>query len=368
MKRQIYTLSLVVTILALSPVSEAVAQTCVAPPSGLVSWWPGDVNADDIAGANNGALQADATFATGKVGQAFSFDGSLDRVVVPDSATLDITGAITVDAWIKTAGTDDFSGIVAKILSGEPRTGYLLGVDNLSRFRCDIILARPPQGTVVSTTLVDDNTLHHVACTYDGAIVKVYVDGTLEGQLAYIDGDPGPEGVGVNGLGENNEPLLIGRDPCCPNRDFNGLIDEVEVYNRALDAGEIQAIFAAGVSGKCNVTIDIKPGSDPNSINLGSAGVIPVAILSTDKFDATEVDPLSVDLNGASIKLVGKKERALCHQDFVNDDSLLDLVCQIEIHDFLIELGETEAMLTAETFAGQQIRGKDAVNIVPNSN
>ena len=80
------------------------------------------------------------------------------------------------------------------------------------------------------------------------------------------------------------------------------------------------------------------------------------------------MDPLSVDLNGASIKLVGKKERALCHQDFVNDDSLLDLVCQIETHDFLIEPGETEAMLTAETFAGQQIRGKDAVNIVPISN
>lgn len=228
-------------LLLFTLVGHAVAQTCVQPPDGLVSWWPGEGNANDIIDGNNGTLQQDATFAAGRVGQAFSFDGLNDYVEVPDSANLNITGAITLDAWIKTSGTNDFSGIVGKILPVEPRTGYLLNVDSNSKFRCDIIRARPPQGTVVSITSVEDSNWHHVACTYDGATVKVYVDGNFEASVSYTDG-----------IGVNNEPLRIGRDPgLAPNRDFNGLIDEVEVYNRALTDAEIQAIFNAGSAGKC---------------------------------------------------------------------------------------------------------------------
>src|SRR5437763_2728435 len=55
--------------------SYAVAQTCVQPPPGLVSWWPGDGNAKDIADGNPGTLQGGVTFASGKVGQAFHFNG-----------------------------------------------------------------------------------------------------------------------------------------------------------------------------------------------------------------------------------------------------------------------------------------------------
>jgi hypothetical protein len=73
-----------------------------------------------------------------------------------------------------------------------------------------------------------------------------------------------------------------------------GTLDEVEILNRALSLSEIQGIFVAGNAGKCNFEIDIKPGSFPNSINPRSKGVIPVAILTTDTFDATTVDPLSV--------------------------------------------------------------------------
>ena len=88
-----------------------------------------------------------------------------------------------------------------------------------------------------------------------------------------------------------------------------GHIDEVEIHNRALSASEIQAIFNAGSAGKCKtltVVIDIKPGSFPNSINLGSGGNVPVAICSTLDFDATTVDPLTVTLASAPAKLKGK--------------------------------------------------------------
>ena len=62
-------------ILGLIATNEAVEQTCAPPPPNMVSWWPGDGNASDIQGSNNGTLEGTATFAPGKVEQAFSFNG-----------------------------------------------------------------------------------------------------------------------------------------------------------------------------------------------------------------------------------------------------------------------------------------------------
>jgi hypothetical protein len=79
--------------------SLAAAQTCVQPPAGLVSWWPGDGNADDIQNGNDGTLQNGATFDSGFVGQAFRFTASLNTGVhIPSSASLNPADAITLDA------------------------------------------------------------------------------------------------------------------------------------------------------------------------------------------------------------------------------------------------------------------------------
>src|SRR5690242_8648145 len=72
-------------ILALLSTNRAQVQTCTSAPPGMVGWWPGDSNANDIQGSNNGTLQNGATFATGEVGPAFSFDGVNDFVDVPTS-------------------------------------------------------------------------------------------------------------------------------------------------------------------------------------------------------------------------------------------------------------------------------------------
>jgi len=114
-----------------------------------------------------------------------------------------------------------------------------------------------------------------------------------------------------------------------------------------------------------SVLIDIKPGSDSNTINLGSAGVIPVAILSSLTFDARTVDPHSVSLAGAGVKMVGKSGTHLCHEEDVNGDGLVDLVCQVVTVDFMIEPGESTAVLEARTLDGRSIRGEDRVRIVP---
>ena len=70
---------------------------CVPAPAGLVSWWPGDGNADDIAGTHDGTLHNGATFAAGLVAQAFQFDGVDDYVDVGPGFDLD---AMTLDAWV----------------------------------------------------------------------------------------------------------------------------------------------------------------------------------------------------------------------------------------------------------------------------
>lgn len=113
------------------------------------------------------------------------------------------------------------------------------------------------------------------------------------------------------------------------------------------------------------VAIDIKPGSERNSINLNSAGVVPVAILGSDTFDAATVDPTTVSLAGASVRLVGKSGRNSCQLQDVNLDGALDLVCQVYTAEFMIEEGETTAVLEAQTTGGQPIRGEDYIRVVP---
>lgn len=112
------------------------------------------------------------------------------------------------------------------------------------------------------------------------------------------------------------------------------------------------------------VAIDIKPGSSPNSINLSSAGVVPVAILGSATFDATQVDPESVTLAGAAVRLIGRGSKFACSKEDVNGDGLVDLICHVETAQFMIEPGSTSALMTGTTFDGRQIRGEDSIQIV----
>jgi hypothetical protein len=113
------------------------------------------------------------------------------------------------------------------------------------------------------------------------------------------------------------------------------------------------------------VTIDIKPDSYPNVINLGSAGVVPMAILSGPTFDARDVDPSTINLAGASVKLIGRGDKYACTEDDVNSDGYVDLKCNIMTTQFLIEPGESVAVFEAKTVGGTLIRGEDSISVVP---
>ena len=103
--------------------------------------------------------------------------------------------------------------------------------------------------------------------------------------------------------------------------------------------------------------IDIKPGSFPNSINLNSRGVIPVAILTTDIFDATMVDPVTVSFEGASPIRWAVED--------VDGDGDLDLILRFKTQEVGLVGSDTEATLTGMTFDGIPIGGTDSVRIVP---
>ena len=104
--------------------------------------------------------------------------------------------------------------------------------------------------------------------------------------------------------------------------------------------------------------IDIKPGSDPNSINLKSKGVVPVAVLTTDLFDAATVDPETIELEGvAALKWA---------MDDVDEDGDLDLLLHFSTQELAVPLdaNSTEATLTGETYDGEAFSGTDFVRIV----
>jgi hypothetical protein len=123
--------------------------------------------------------------------------------------------------------------------------------------------------------------------------------------------------------------------------------------------------YIASSSQISTVAIDIKPGSFPNSINLRSNGVVPVAIFGSTVFDALQVDPASLTLAGAKVKVVGKGKYS-CQGEDVNRDGRPDLVCHFLTSQLVVESGDSIVALEGTTFAGARFRGQDTVRIVPN--
>jgi hypothetical protein len=112
------------------------------------------------------------------------------------------------------------------------------------------------------------------------------------------------------------------------------------------------------------VGIDIRPGSVPNTINLGSSGVVPVAILSSATFDARAVNPATVTLAGAPVKVKGNGSPQASVED-VDGDGRPDLVVQILTEQLQLSGSDTTAVLEGQTFDGRRIRGSDTVRLVP---
>jgi len=111
------------------------------------------------------------------------------------------------------------------------------------------------------------------------------------------------------------------------------------------------------------VQVDIRPGEYPNEINLGSNGAVAVAILGAPTFDASTVDPSTVRLAGAPVRIGGDGLPVASLQD-VNADGLLDLVVEVPTAALQLSASATEAVLEGLTNDGIPIRGSDSVHVV----
>jgi hypothetical protein len=222
--------------------------SCAAAPAGLVAWWPGEGNSTDIQSSNSGILQNGTTFAPGRVGQAFSFDGVDDYVDIADNPSLNLQ-MLSLEAWINTpAGSVGVERHIFARSGSSGLFGYELAVsasadsNRNGRIRFENNGgASSISGTILfGNTAVNDGQWHHVVATYDGAISKIYIDGQLDTQTS--------KSITLNY--ESNSHLFIGTRAHSPE-PFSGLIDEPSIYSRALSAIEIQAIYNSGSAGKC---------------------------------------------------------------------------------------------------------------------
>ena len=167
--------------------------------------------------------------------------------------------------------------------------------------------------------------------------------------------------VGANAVANfTGAAYVFGVDGDC---DASGELDACEVLeDPSLDNDQNGVLDVCEV---ISVLIDIKPGSATNSIQLGSRGLVPVAILTTEEFDAAEVDPDTVQLAGSSVAIRGNGSRLLASLIDVDGDGDLDLMLHVSTENLALDTGATLATLTGETWDGESIEGSDTVNIVP---
>ena len=358
-----------VLLTMLGAMSGVVAQTCVTPPSGMVGWWPGDGNTDDISGNNNnGTWMGDSDYTDpGKVDEAFTFDGS-NYVEVTNNNGLFEPAHVTVDAWVRANGSPgQFKYIVAKgangCNSGATYALYTGRSEGLFFYIYDGATFVLSPGVLPGD--IWDNAWHHVAGSYDGSNVSLYVDGVKIGSTQ--------TDIDIN-YNLANRDLVIGKyldpsmDNACGNpHSFTGDIDEVELFNEALSLSAIQDIYNAGSEGKCKtieVDIDIKPGSYPNCMNINGHGVIPVAILGAERFDVEQIDPVTLKFGGLSLRIRGNKG-PYCPFEYSNDDEYLDMVCHFEDDVDNWDPGDGEATLSGELEDGTPFEGTDSICVVP---
>jgi hypothetical protein len=196
----------------------------------LVGWWKldettGTAVADASGNRHAGTLMGNPIWTQGAIGGALQFDGKGDYVDLGSGSDFDISDSITVAAWIKVNAFDmDWQVIVAK---GD--TAWRLSRDqgNNLHFACTGLWPEWVRGEAN----VNDGQWHHVAGVYDGAELRLYIDGELD--------------VSARTRGQvnvNTYPVWIGENAEHSGRGWHGLIDEAQLYNYALSQAEIKSL------------------------------------------------------------------------------------------------------------------------------
>ena len=244
------------------------------------------LSASEIAGNPNPPVTTNNNESAGLVlnrdiADNFEFDGTSTKIEIPDSDALDITSELTLSARINADSFRNYDGIIVKGVNNAPY-GLQVWEDGSLRFKANNVNDNGGVGSGAwrSNTKLDTNEWNDVAVTYDGSYIRFYINGQLDSNVVRADLI----------FGTNNEPLVIGADLPRGDQYFDGQIDDVKVYNRALSTNEIAGNPNPPVTTNNN-NINSNISSAPSN-NNGSAGLV----FSSDIRD-------SFEFNGTSTKI-----------------------------------------------------------------
>jgi len=246
--------------------------------TGLVGYWNFDEGsgasaADSSGNGTAGTLMNGPAWVTGKIVQALSFNGSSQYVSLPSNpSSLDITGALTLSAWVNETANPTARTVV--ISKGDPALLYQYELTGSTNGHVNFSVCNSvgclTSGTYTSSTLFSPGAWHHVVGTYDGnGNAIMYVDGTnvqAVSSSTMTALKSGVSGVWIGGLPASS-------------RDFNGTVDDVRIYNRALSASDVAELYAyTGSSGGGSsgggtpppTSVDGVCGSTQNSCTAGT--------------------------------------------------------------------------------------------------
>ncbi len=270
------------------PITGSVGK-CAPPPSlGLVAAYGFDETSGsgttDASGlGNHGTLSGAARTAGGRYGRALTFDGANDQVAVPDNASLDLTGAMTLEAWVRPSATNaGWRTVILKEQPGDLVYGLYAAATG---FRpSGHVFVGGDDTRVAGPTVLPADTWSHLATTYDGSSLRLYVNGDLADTLAVS----GPMTVS-NGL------LRIGGNTIW-DEWFQGSIDEVRVYDRALTGAKIRADMADPVGAAAS---DTAAPTVPGNVRATGATTTSVSLAWDPSTDDVGVTAYGVYRNGA---------------------------------------------------------------------
>jgi hypothetical protein len=286
--------------------------SCTPAPSGIVGWWPGEGNGNDIVNGNNAILESGVTFGPGKVGQAFQLLNYTNGWAhVPASSNLNVgAGAgLTMEGWINVSSVDGFHPIAEWHGTNRDQTGVILWLNSnpleSGALTASVVDTNHIQHDLLSAdNIVKTNVFQHVALTYDKAsgIARLYLNSTIVAESNVGSIVP----LTTYDLYFGHRPLDVPGD-WTYGAILGGSLDEFAVYNRALGSNEIAAIYNAGSNGKCPALpivphAIINPQPQP-TVNMSVAGNTPMLSwpLSADGFILQSADNLTPPINWTNV-------------------------------------------------------------------
>ncbi|HLG60162.1 MAG TPA: chitobiase/beta-hexosaminidase C-terminal domain-containing protein [Vicinamibacterales bacterium] len=262
----------------------------VSSQSNLVAAWSFNEGAgstsDDRSANDHTATLSGAVWTTGQYGSGLAFDGVDDIVTVADANPLDLSSAFTIQAWVRPEVSSQARPVVRKDAAGG--VAYSLSLTTDSKARIEVVIGGTPY-TVTGATVLTDLTWTHLAATYTGSQLLVWVNGVQDGS-ASVSGS----------ISATTQDLSIGGSTT-GSQWFPGKLDEVRLYNVALSESQINVDMGASIDDLTPPTITESVPAN-GTINVHPSSV--VTITFSESLNPTTVSTSTVELRDPSNALV----------------------------------------------------------------